>query len=125
MSSLYNLISSNNLSGLTNSILTLPHNINNKINNINIPEEEYHYKNHNLIQPEEEENYYSRLNLKGAGKVMKKRVKHSTPNNKQIDTYTKEKLAKIAKKHGIKLSLKAVKRTKSQLFNALKRKKLI
>ena len=120
MHSLYDLISSNNLSGLTNSILTLPHNT--KINNINIPEEEYHYKNHNLVQPEEEENYYSRLNLKGAGKVMKKRA---IPKNKQIDTYTKEKLAKIAKKHGIKLSLKGVKRTKLQLFNALKRKKLI
>lgn len=117
MPSLYDLISSNNLSGLTNSILTLPHNT--KINNINIPEEEYHYKNHNLVQPEEEENYYSRLNLKGAGK------KRSTPKNKQIDTYTKEKLAKIAKKHYIKLSLKGVKRTKLQLFNALKRKKLI
>lgn len=121
---LYDLISSNNLSGLTNSILTLPHNnsneykISNNIKNI-IPEEE-HY-----IVAEEEGNIYSRLNLKGAGKVMKKKRKRATPKNKQIDTYTKEKLAKIAKKHGIKLSLKGVKRTKSQLFNALKRKKLI
>jgi cell division protein FtsL len=74
------------------------------------------------IYTEEEEisNMYSTLNLKGGRKVKK-----SVPKKKQIDTYKKDKLVKIAKKHGIKLSSKGVKFTKIQLFNSLKRKKLI
>ena len=88
--------------------LSSPTNLSNMVNSIlTLPH------NNNLIQPQEEET--SVLNLKG-GKKNKK---------KQIDTYTKDKLVKIAKKHGIKLSSKGVKRTKEQLFNSLKRKKLI
>jgi hypothetical protein len=115
MPNLNDLISTTNLSGMMNSILTLPHN--NNLKKLPIyPEEEHH------IIPTEEEgsNMYSNLNLKGGRKVKK-----SVPKKKQIDTYTRDKLVKIAKKHGIKLSLKGVKRTKEQLFNSLKRKKLI
>lgn len=117
MSSLYNLISSNNLSGLTNSILTLPHNINTKpLSNI-LPEKKHH---HIIAEEEEGFNIYSNLQLKTGGKGKKISIK-----KKEIDTYTKDKLVKIAKKHGIKLSSKGVKRTKIQLFNTLKRKKMI
>ena len=117
MSSLYNLISSNNLAGLTNSILTLPHNINTKpLSNI-LPEKEHH---HRIIAEEEGFNIYSNLQLKTGGKGKKISTK-----KKEIDTYTKDKLVKIAKKHGIKLSSKGVKHTKIKLFNLLKRKKMI
>jgi hypothetical protein len=117
MSSLYNLISSNNLSGLTNSILTLPHNINTKsLPNI-LPEKKHH---HIIAEEEEGFNIYSNLQLKTGGKGKKISIK-----KKEIDTYTKDKLVKIAKKNGIKLSSKGVKHTKIQLFNTLKRKKMI
>ena len=108
MPSLSDLLSSNNLSQMTNSILTLPHNT--KINPVQP----------NVYPEEEESNMYSNLQIKVGGKGKK-----SAPKKKQIDSYTKDKLIKIAKKHGIKLSLKGVKRTKEQLFNSLKRKKLI
>jgi hypothetical protein len=118
MSSLYNLISSNNLSGLTNSILTLPHNINTKpLSNI-LPEKKHHH--HIIAEEEEGFNIYSNLQLKTGGKGKKISTK-----KKEIDTYTKDKLVKIAKKHNIKLSSKGVKHTKIQLFNTLKRKKMI
>jgi hypothetical protein len=107
MSILSNLLSSNNLSQMTNSILTLPHNT--KINSIP-----------NVYPEEEESKMNSNIQIKIGGKGKK-----SAPKKKQIDSYTKDKLVKIAKKHGIKLSLKGVKRTKEQLFNSLKRKKLI
>ena len=108
---------------MTSSILTLPHNTNsNPIPPIYPQEEEHHLPRH-IISAEEEEgsNIYSRLQLKGAGKIKKK----SASKKKQIDTYTKDKLVKMAKKNGIKLSSKGVKRTKIQLFNSLKRKKMI
>jgi hypothetical protein len=116
MPSLHDLLSSNNLSGMVNSILTLPHATNLKPPLPIYPEEEHH------IIPMEEEgsSIYSNLQLKIGGKVKKQASK-----KKQIDTYTKDKLVKMAKKHGIKLSSKGVKRTKEQLFNSLKRKKLI
>jgi hypothetical protein len=112
------MFSSNNLSGLTNSILTLPHNVKSFRN---IPqEEEHHYK----IKQEEEESNYSPLNMKGSGKAKKtKKNKRAIP--KQIDKYTKDELSKMAKKYSIKLSLSGVKKTKQQLFNSLKRKKMI
>jgi hypothetical protein len=115
MPSLHDLLSSNNLSGMVNSILTLPHATNLKPPPI-YPEEEHH------IIPMEEEgsSIYSKLQLKIGGKGKKQSTK-----KKQIDRYTKDKLVKMAKKHNIKLSLKGVKRTKEQLFNSLKRKKLI
>ena len=105
---------------MMNSILTLPHNTNLKPISPIYPEEEHHY-HHNIITTEEESSsIYSNLQLKIGGKGKKQSSK-----KKQIDTYTKDKLVKIAKKNGIKLSLKGVKRTKIQLFNSLKRKKLI
>ena len=105
-----------NLSEMMNSILTLPHNNNLKKLPIYPLQEEHNY----IISEEEGSNIYSNLKLKIGGKGKKQ-----VSNKKQIDTYTKDKLVKIAKKHGIKLSLKGVKRTKEQLFNSLKRKKLI
>ena len=106
-----------NLSGMMNSILTLPHNNNlKKLPIYPVQEEEHKY----IISEEEGSNIYSNLKLKIGGKGKKQ-----TSSKKQIDTYTKDKLVKIAKKHGIKLSSKGVKRTKIQLFNSLKRKKLI
>ncbi len=117
MPSLFDLISSNNLSQMTNSILTLPHT--KKITNLQpIYQEEEH--NHHIISEEEGSSIYSNLQLKIGGKGKKKSTK-----KKQIDSYTKDKLVKMAKKHGIKLSSKGVKRTKIQLFNSLKRKKMI
>ena len=120
MPSLNDLLSPN-LSGMMNSILTLPHNNNLK----KLPIYPLQEEEHNYIISEEEgsniySNIYSNLKLKIGGKGKKQ-----TSSKKQIDTYTKDKLVKIAKKHGIKLSLKGVKRTKEQLFNSLKRKKLI
>ncbi len=117
MPGLNDLISTTNLSGMMNSILTLPHNNNLKQLPIYpLQEEEHNY----VISEEEGSNIYSNLKLKIGGKSKKQSSK-----KKQIDTYTKDKLVKIAKKHDIKLSLKGVKRTKQQLFNSLKRKKLI
>ena len=116
MPSLHDLLSSTNLSGMVNSILTLPHNTNLKPPPI-YPEEEHH---HIIPMEEEGSNIYSNLKLKIGGKGKKQ-----VSNKKQIYTYTKDKLVKIAKKNGIKLSSKGVKRTKEQLFNSLKRKKLI
>ena len=117
MPSLNDLISTTNLSGMMNSILTLPHNNNlKKLPIYPLQEEEHNY----IISEEEGSNIYSNLKLKIGGKGKKQ-----TSNKKQIDTYTKDKLVKIAKKHGIKLSSKGIKRTKEQLFNSLKRKKLI
>ena len=98
--------------------MTLPHNINTKsLSNI-LPEKEHHH--HIIAEEEEGFNIYSNLQLKTGGKGKKISTK-----KKEIDTYTKDKLVKIAKKHGIKLSSKGVKYTKIQLFNALKRKKMI
>ena len=117
MPNLNDLISTTNLSGMMNSILTLPHNNNlKKLPIYPVQEEEHKY----IISEEEGSNIYSNLKLKIGGKGKKQ-----TSSKKQIDTYTKDKLVKIAKKHGIKLSLKGIKRTKEQLFNSLKRKKLI
>ena len=121
MPSLNDLLSSNNLSGMVNSILTLPHK-NNLKPLANYPEEEHH---HIIPMEEEGSNIYSRLNLKGGSKIMRKKIKKQSTKKKQIDTYTKDKLVKMAKKNGIKLSSKGVKRTKIQLFNSLKRKKMI
>ena len=84
MPSLFDLISSNNLSQMTNSILTLPHTTK-KIPNIQpIYQEEEH--NHHIISEEEGSSIYSNLQLKIGGKGKK----HST-KKKQIDTYTKDK----------------------------------
>jgi hypothetical protein len=115
MPSFNDLISSTNLSGMMNSILTLPHNNNLKSPPIYPQEEEHH-----ITSEEEGSSIYSNLQLKIGGKSKKKSTK-----KKQVDIYKKDKLVKMAKKHGIKLSLKGVKRTKIQLFNSLKRKKLI
>jgi hypothetical protein len=118
MPSLNDLISSTNLSGMVNSILTLPHTTKKNPNIQPMYQEEEH--NHYITSEEEGSNIYSNLQLKIGGKGKKQSTK-----KKQIDTYTKDKLIKMAKKHGIKLSSKGVKRTKEQLFNSLKRKKLI
>jgi len=116
MPSLHDLISSTNLQGMLNNIITLPHNTNLKPISPIYPAEEHHI----ITAEEESSSIYSNLQLKIGGKGKKKSTK-----KKQIDTYTKDKLVKMAKKNGIKLSLKGVKRTKIQLFNSLKRKKLI
>ena len=50
---------------------------------------------------------------------------HTIKPVKKIDTNTKEKLVRLAKKHGIKVSLKGVSRTKEQIYKSLLRKKLI
>ena len=117
MPSLNDLLSPNNLSGMVNSILTLPHKNNLKQLPIYpLQEEEHNY----IISEEEGSSIYSNLQLKIGGKGKKQSTK-----KKLIDTYTKDKIVKMAKKHGIKLSSKGIKRTKEQLFNSLKRKKMI
>jgi len=130
MSTIFDLITSasSNLSSLTNNIITPPSNIISSLPANNISTLQNNTKialSTNVYTEEEEGNIYSRLQLKGAGKTIHKKVKKSVPKKKQIDTYTKDKLVKIAKKYDIKLSSKGVKRTKEQLFNSLKRKKLI
>ena len=58
------------------------------------------------------------------GGSKKKSTKKET--KKEIDTYKKDQLVKIAKKHDISLKARDGKvKTKEQLFNSLKRKKLL
>ena len=59
--------------------------------------------------------------------VLKKKVVVKKVSKKRVlDEWTKEKLEKLAKKHGIKLTSKDGKRrTKAQLYRSLKRKSLI
>ena len=91
---------------------------------------------------EEEQNMLQ----EGSGKMKKKSVKKLKPKAKpkkdtkkkpkskkdsqkkvkEIDTYKKDKLVKIAKKHEVSLKARDGKlKTKEQLFNSLKRKKII
>lgn len=94
-----------NLLTSTNQLITQPQLVTqsyiNKINTLNIPEEEF-----------------GSFKLSG-GKISKKKVK-------EIDTFKKSDLVNIAKKNDVSLKARdgSVK-TKEQLFNSLKRKKLI
>jgi hypothetical protein len=86
---------------------------------------------YNTVPIQEEENS---IQQEGSGK--KKSVKKPKPKSKpkkdtqkkvkEIDTYKKDKLVKIAKKHDVSLKARDGKvKTKEQLFNSLKRKKII
>jgi hypothetical protein len=91
---------------------------------------------YNTVQPQQEEE--QNMLQEGSGK--KKSGKKSKPKAKpkakpkkdtqkkvkEIDTYKKDKLVKIAKKHEVSLKARDGKvKTKEQLFNSLKRKKII
>jgi hypothetical protein len=63
--------------------------------------------------------------LSGGGKTKKSKDKSIKPK-KEIDTYKKDQLVKIAKKHDVSLKARDGKvKTKEQLFSSLKRKKLL
>ena len=76
---------------------------------------------YNTFQPQQEEE--QSVLQEGSGK----KKKQSKPKKvKEIDTYKKDKLVKIAKKHDVCLKTRDGKvKTKEQLFNSLKRKKII
>ena len=88
---------------------------------------QYQLLNHH-VQEEDGQHYM----LNGSGKVVPKtkakpkEKSKAKPKQKLIDTFTKVDLEKIAKKHDISLKSRDGKlKTKEQLFNSLKRKKLI
>ena len=67
-------------------------------------------------------------NQHGSGKTKQKKTKSKpVPKaKKEIDTYKKDQLVKIAKRHDVSLKARDGKvKTKEQLFNSLKRKKLL
>jgi hypothetical protein len=91
-----------NLLGATNSLITQP-----QLAYDNITEESYQH---------------------GSGKTKQKKTKSkAVPKaKKEIDTYKKDQLVKIAKRHDVSLKARDGKvKTKEQLFNSLKRKKLL
>jgi hypothetical protein len=82
--------------------------------------------------PIQEEEYSVQQEGSGKKKSGKKTKPKSKPKKdtqkkvKEIDTYKKDKLVKIAKKHDVSLKARDGKvKTKEQLFNSLKRKKII
>ncbi len=92
---------------------------------------------YNSVPIQEEEHS---VQQEGSGKMKKKSVKKPKKDTKkkpkskkdaqkkvkEIDTYKKDKLVKIAKKHEVSLKARDGKlKTKEQLFNSLKRKKII
>ena len=93
---------------------------------------------YNTVQQEEEQNMLQEeqsMLQEGSGKKKKsgkklkpksKPKKDTQKKVKEIDTYKKDKLVKIAKKHDVSLKARDGKvKTKEQLFNSLKRKKII
>ena len=127
-------IGSPNLSEIVNDIISLPNNY--KLNKI--VQEEHDYSSLQIGAGKTSKKSKSKLKSKSAKKPIKKtksktlkkpvkKTKSKTTKNpvKKIDTFTKEKLVKIAKKHGIKVSSKGVSRTKEQIYKSLLRKKLI
>jgi hypothetical protein len=124
-------IGSPNLSEIVNNQITMP---NNYKTNIIIPQEEQDYSSLQIGagKPSKKSKLKSKTKSKTLKKTKssKKPVKKSKSKTakkpvKKIDTFTKEKLVKIAKKHGIKVSSKGVSRTKEQIYKSLLRKKLI
>jgi hypothetical protein len=92
------------------------------------------------IQEEEQSILQEEQNILQEGSGKKKSGKKTKPKSKpkakpkkdaekkvkEIDTYKKDKLVKIAKKHDVSLKARDGKvKTKEQLFNSLKRKKNI
>lgn len=79
---------------------------------------------HDFHLPEEE--FHGSGKSKAKAKPKPKAKAKPEPKKKLIDTYTKIDLEKIAKKHDVSLKSRDGKvKTKEQLFNSLKRKKLI
>jgi len=124
-------IGSPNLSEIVNNQITMPNDY--KLNTI-IPQEEQDYGSLQIGAGKLSKK--SKLKSKSKSKTVKKPVKKTKsakkPKSKntkkpvkKIDTFTKEKLVKLAKKHGIKVSSKGITRTKEQIFKSLLRKKLI
>jgi len=120
-----------NLSEIVSNQITMPNNY--KLNTI-IPQEENDYSNLQVGAGKtvKKSKSKSKLKLKSKSKTVKKTKTTKKPKSKtsktpvkKIDTYTKEKLVRIAKKHGIKVSSKGVSRTKEQIYKSLLRKKLI
>jgi LAS superfamily LD-carboxypeptidase LdcB len=66
--------------------------------------------------------------MMGGKNLKKKVIPKKTPQKKvkEIDTYKKPQLEKIAKKHDVNLKTREGKvKTKKQLFDSLKRKELV
>lgn len=87
---------------------------------------------YNTVPPQQEEEQSTLQEGSGKKKSGKKPKPKSKPKKdtqkkvKEIDTYKKDKLVKIAKKHDVCLKTRDGKvKTKEQLFNSLKRKKII
>ena len=130
-------IGSPNLSEVVNNQIAMKNDY--KINVI-IPQEEQDYNNLQIGAGKPSKK--SKLKSKSAKKPIKKTKSSKKPVKKpksakkpkskttktiikKIDTFTKEKLVRLAKKHGIKVSSKGVSRTKEQIYKSLLRKKLI
>lgn len=87
---------------------------------------------YNTVPSQQEEEQSTLQEGSGKKKSGKKPKPKSKPKKdtqkkvKEIDTYKKDKLVKIAKKHDVCLKTRDGKvKTKEQLFNSLKRKKII
>ncbi len=128
-------IGSPNLSEIVNNQITMP---NNYKTNIIIPQEEQDYSSLQIGAGKPSKK--SKLKSKTKSKTLKKPIKKTKSSKKpvkksksktakkpvkKIDTFTKEKLVRLAKKYGIKVSSKGVSRTKEQIYKSLLRKKLI
>jgi hypothetical protein len=124
-------IGSPNLSEVVNNQIAMKNDY--KLNVI-IPQEEQDYNNLQIGAGKPSKK--SKLKSKSAKKPVKKTKSAKKPVKKpkskttktiikKIDTFTKEKLVRLAKKHGIKVSSKGVSRTKEQIYKSLLRKKLI
>jgi hypothetical protein len=89
-------------------------------NTVPLQEEEY------SVQQEGSGKKKSGKKTKPKAKPKSKPKKDTQKKVKEIDTYKKDKLVKIAKKHEVSLKARDGKvKTKEQLFNSLKRKKII
>lgn len=110
-----------NLLGLTNSLITQPQLIPSYEVEIN---EEY-LSGGSKTKPKPKSKSKSKSNPKK--EKPKPNPKKDKPKpKKEIDTYLKDKLVKIAKKHKVTLKTReGTIKTKEQLFNSLKRKKLL
>jgi hypothetical protein len=130
-------IGSPNLSEVVNNQITMPNNY--KLNTI-IPQEEQVYSSLQIGAGKTAKKSKLKSKSKSKSKTIKKPVKKTKSSKKpaknpkskttknpvkKIDTFTKEKLVRLAKKYGIKVSSKGVSRTKEQIFKSLLRKKLI
>lgn len=119
-----------NLLGLTNSLITQPK----LIPSYEVEVNEEYLSGGSKTKPKPKSKPKDKLKSKPKSKT-KPKPKNKPKSNpkkdkpkakKEIDTYLKDKLVKIAKKHKVTLKTReGTIKTKEQLFNSLKRKKLL